>query len=177
MSYNNILETERMVLRQFCLDDASFILTLVNTPSWIAFIGDKNIHSIEAAEQYLIDGPMKSYAANGFGLSAVISKETNSPIGMCGLVNRDSLEDIDIGFALLPQYTGHGYAYEVASATMHHAKHSLGIQKVIAITDPKNISSIKLINKLGLQFEKTVELGINDSALLFSPIDTVGDHK
>lgn len=95
---------------------------------------------------------------------------------MCGLVNRESLEDIDIGFALLPEYAHLGYAYEIASATIRYAKNVLGINKVVAITDASNTSSIKLLNKIGLQFEKTVSLAINDSALLFSPADTSKDQ-
>ena len=177
MSSKSILETERLTLREFLLDDAPFILTLVNTPEWLKFIGDKNVHSIEDAEQYLISGPIKSYTDNGFGLSTVILKSSNQPIGMCGLVNRESLEDIDIGFALLSEYEGYGYAYEIASATMRRAKETLGIQKVVAITDANNISSIKLINKLGLQFEKTVHLAINDSALLFTPSNVEKDKE
>lgn len=163
-----ILETGRLVLREFNLDDAPFILKLVNSPSWLEFIGDRNIHTIEDAKNYLISGPMDSYKKNGFGLSAVLLKD-NTLIGMCGLVNRETLDDIDIGFALLPEYFGKGYAYEIAAATMHHAEGVLNIDKVVAITDADNASSIKLLNKLGLQFEKKIALAINDSALLFAP--------
>jgi len=177
MNDNNILETERLILREFNLEDAPFVLNLVNMPSWLAFIGDKNVHSIEDAKQYLTNGALKSYAENGYGLSAIILKDSKLPIGMCGLVKRDSLEDIDIGFALLSEYAGQGYAYEIASATLRHAKKVLGIKKIIAITNANNTSSIKLISKLGLQFEKTVNLSINDSALLFSPIDKVADLR
>ena len=164
-----ILETERLVLREFNFDDAPFIFKLVNTPSWLKFIGDKNVRTVQDAKNYLETGPIESYKENGFGLSAVVLKDDHCLIGMCGLVNRESLEDIDIGFALLPEYSGLGYGNEIASATVRHAKNVLGLKKIVAITDAKNISSIKLLNRIGLQFEKTVSLSINDSALLFSP--------
>ena len=175
MPLEKILETKRLILREFHFSDAPFILTLVNTPSWLKFIGDKNVHSLQDAEKYLDNGPMTSYKENGFGLWAVLLKEDQNPIGMCGLVNRDSLEDIDIGYALLAEFSGKGYAYEIASATIHYANTVLGIKKVVAITDANNVSSIKLLNKIGLQYEKTVNLAINDSALLFSPVSSTQD--
>jgi len=165
---NKILETERLILSTFSLNDAPFVLKLVNTPSWLQFIGDRNIHSIGDAEQYLSQGPIKSYAENGFGLSLVILKDENIPIGMCGLVNRDTLKDIDIGFALMPQYTDKGYAYEIASATMEYAKSVLKMEKIVAITDANNTSSIKLLNKLGLHYEKMISLNTSELVQLYS---------
>lgn len=173
----NILETERLILREFDFGDAPSILTLVNTSSWLEFIGDKNVQSIQDAENYLETGPMASYRKNGFGLWAALTKDDQTFIGMCGLVNRDSLDDIDIGFALLPEYASMGYAYEMASATIHYAKNKLNLGKVVAITDVNNTSSIKLLNKIGLQFKKTVNLSINDSALLFTQPDTTKDQQ
>ncbi len=167
MTSKNILESERLLLREFTIDDATFILKLVNTPSWIKFIGDRNMHTLDDAHKYLESGPMDSYRKNGYGLSAVLLKNSNTLIGMCGLVNREETDYIDIGFALLPQYSNKGYGYEIASATMKHAKDELEIERVVAITDPANIPSIKLLNKLGLQFSKR----INDSTILFSPSD------
>ncbi len=163
-----ILETERVRLREFILSDADFILQLVNTASWLEFIGDKNIHTLEAAQKYIQTSLQKSYKKNGYGLWLMQLKETSKPIGMCGLVNRDSLEDIDIGFALLPKYERNGFTFEAAKATLHYAKNTLGIDKVVAITDAKNVASIGLLNKLGLQFEKEVHLSADDVVLLFS---------
>ena len=165
-----ILETERLVLQEFNVDDAEFILTLLNTPGWLEYIGDKNVRSVEDAVNYLENVPIKSYRENGFGLWLTLLKNNSTPIGMCGLIKRESLDDIDIGFALLPEYSKLGYAYEIAHATINYAKHSLGINKVVAITDSNNVSSIKLLNKLGLQFEKTLKLSENDIVLLFSPL-------
>lgn len=177
MSLNKIFETERLILREFTFDDAAFVLKLVNTPDWIKFIGDRNIHSIAEANEYLENGPMASYRDNGYGLSAVLLKDNNTLIGMCGLVNRPTTDYIDIGFALLPEYLNRGYAYEIASATMRYANNELGITRVVATTDARNTSSIKLLNKLGLQFEKSVNLDVNDSAIFFSPPQTSDDLK
>ena len=168
MAFKIILETERLTLREFILNDAEFILKLVNTPPWLEFIGDKNVHSIGDAEMYLEEGPMKSYQENGFGLWMVLLKGSKTPVGMCGLVNRETLDDVDIGFALLPEHSLLGYGYESAYATLNYAKQTLGIDKVVAVTNETNISSIKLLNKLGLSFERTVQLAENDVALLFS---------
>lgn len=163
-----ILETERLRLREFSLNDAEFVLELVNTPSWIQYIGDRKIRTPGLAEEYIQETIQKSYAKNGFGLWLVELKETKDPIGMCGLVNRESLEDVDIGFALLPEYFRNGYTYEAAKSTLKYAKEKLKIEKVVAITNQKNSASIGLLNKLGLQFEKELEMNENNTVLLFS---------
>lgn len=165
-----ILETERLDLREFSIDDAEFILTLLNTPAWLEYIGDKNVRTIEDAVNYLEKGPIKSYHENGFGLWLILLKDKSTPIGMCGLVKRESLDDIDIGFALLPEYSKLGYGYEITDATINYATHVLQINKIVAITNSNNIPSIKLLNKLGLQFEKTLTLSENNTVLLFSPL-------
>ena len=156
MMSNKILETERLSLREFHLNDAKFTLQLLNTPTWLTFIGDKNVHTIKEAENYLTSGPMTSYKEHGFGLWLVSLKERNKPIGMCGLIKRDYLAEVDIGFALMPDYAGLGYGYEIASATLTYSRNILLIDKVVAITDANNASSIKLLNKLGLQFEESI---------------------
>jgi RimJ/RimL family protein N-acetyltransferase len=171
-----ILETERLVLREFSIDDAEFIVTLLNSPGWLEYIGDKNVRTIEDAENYLENVPIKSYKENGFGLWLTALKNNSSPIGMCGLIKRESLDDIDIGFALLPEFSKLGYAYEIAHATLNYANHVLRIDKVVAITDSNNIPSINLLNKLGLQFEKTLNLSENDTVLLFSPLNATQDR-
>jgi len=171
-----ILETERLILRELSIDDAEFILTLLNTPGWLEYIGDKNVRTLEDAKSYLEKGPIKSYKENGFGLWLTSLKNNSTPIGMCGLVNRESLKDIDIGFALLPEYSKLGYGYEIAYATINYANHVLRIDKVVAITDSNNLPSIKLLNKIGLQFEKTLNLSENDKVLLFSPLNAKKDR-
>ena len=163
-----ILETERLILREFDLNDAKFTLQLLNEPIWLKFIGDKNVHNIKEAENYLTSGPMASYKEHGFGLWLVSQKESNKPIGVCGLIKRDYLTEADIGFALMPDYAGLGYGYEIASATLSHSRNILLIDKVVAITDANNASSIKLLNKLGLQFEKSIITPDHDSVSLFT---------
>ncbi|WP_281987544.1 GNAT family N-acetyltransferase [Aquimarina aggregata] len=169
MVSKTILTTSRLSLREFDINDASFILELLNSPNWLRFIGDKGVKTIEDATNYLKNGPIQSYLNNGFGLWLVELKGTNTPIGMCGLVNREILDNIDIGFAMLPNYMGLGYGFEIAYATLHYAKSNLKIPKIIAITDTNNIASIKLLTKIGLRFDKTLNLPEGDSVLVFSP--------
>ncbi len=161
-----VIETERLILRKFTIEDAPFMLELLNTPTWIRFIGDRNVHSVEEAQQYLINGNIKNYSTHGFGFYLVAVKETGESIGMCGLVKRDSLDDTDIGFAFLPQFIGKGYGFEAASATLIYAQNTLQLHKIIAIVNPDNADSIKLIKKIGLQFEKMVQLPFTDIELM-----------
>lgn len=163
-----ILETKRLLLREFTVDDAEFILELVNTPLWLEFIGDKNIRNKENAIDYIENRLQKSYINNGYGLWLMQLKVDATPIGMCGLLNRESLEDIDIGFALLPEHERKGYTYEAAKATLTYAEKVLQISKVVAITNTNNIASIRLLNKLGLQFDQELLLSEDDPVLLFS---------
>ncbi len=153
---NYILETERLQLRQFEISDAPFIVELVNTPGWLEFIGDRKIKTNEDAIRYLQNGPLKSYEQHGFGLSLVELKSDQTPIGMCGILKRDSLENPDIGFAFLPEFTGKQYAFEVAQATLNYAKNKLKLETIFAITIPSNIKSIQLLKKIGLEFVKTI---------------------
>jgi ribosomal-protein-alanine N-acetyltransferase len=150
------IETERLFLKPFTLKHSSFIVELMNTQGWIKYIGDRNIKTIRQAADYLENGPIKSYVDNGFGLSLVELKAHAKPIGMCGLIKRDYLEHLDIGFAFLPAYTGQGYAYEVARKTIEHGFNQLDQQQILAITLPSNAASIKLLEKLGFRYEKTI---------------------
>ncbi|MEA5459415.1 GNAT family N-acetyltransferase [Arcicella sp. LKC2W] len=161
-----VIETERLILRKFTLEDAPFVLELVNTPAWLKFIGDRNVHTVEESENYLRNGNLKSYAEHGFGFYLVATKESNEAIGMCGMVKRDSLDDIDIGFAFLPNSIGKGYGYEAASATLDYALNVLKLGRIIAIVDPQNASSIALIKKIGLKYEKMVQISTNDIELM-----------
>jgi RimJ/RimL family protein N-acetyltransferase len=147
-----ILETKRLRLREFTLEDTAFILDLLNSPGWLRYIGDRGVKTEEQAKNYLLNGPIKSYTKNGYGLSMVERKDDNKPIGMCGIIKRDTLENPDIGFAFLPEFSGKGYAFEIAEATLKHAKENLNILKVSAITMVDNSRSIKLLKKLGLRY-------------------------
>jgi RimJ/RimL family protein N-acetyltransferase len=154
-----ILETERLILRKFTLADAPFILELVNTPTWLQFIGDKGVRNLVDAENYLKNGSLKSYEENGFGFYLVGEQSTQKPIGMCGFIKRQELEDVDLGFAFLPDYIGKGFGYEIAQATVNYGKDALKISRIIAIVDPRNIPSNALLQKLGFVFEKTIPFG------------------
>jgi [ribosomal protein S5]-alanine N-acetyltransferase len=161
-----VIETERLILRKFTTEDAPFMLKLLNTPAWLRFIGDRNVHTVEEAKQFLLNGYLKSYETHGFGFYLAMEKTTQNPIGMCGLVKRNTLQDVDIGFAFLPDFVGKGYGFEAASATLNYAENVLKLEKVIAIVDPENVVSIALIKKIGLQFERMVRLSADDIELM-----------
>jgi RimJ/RimL family protein N-acetyltransferase len=153
-----VLETDRLILRHLTTDDAAFILELVNEPSFIRYIGDKQVRTLDDARAYVLNGPVKSYETYGFGLNLVELKSGSTPIGMCGLLQRETLPDPDIGFAFLPAYWKQGYAFEAAAAVMKHARETLGIEQVLAITSPDNEASAKLLGKIGLRFDRVVKL-------------------
>ena len=161
-----ILETERLELRKFEPDDAPFILSLVNTPGWLQFIGDRKIKTLEDAKNYIVNAPMYLYHKFGFGPYLVQLKNSSTPIGMCSLIKRDTLEDVDIGYALLPEFSGKGYAYEATLATMNYAGQALGMKKLIAVTNTDNENSVKLLRKLGFGFEKKVRFPDENKELL-----------
>ena len=153
-----VVETRRLVLSRLVLEDAAFILELVNEPGWLRFIGDRNVHSLEDARGYIEKGPLDMYARLGFGLYRVDLKD-GTPIGMCGLLKRDTLPDADIGFAFLERFQGQGYAREAAQATLAHAQSAHGLKRILAITSPDNASSIRLLEKLGFQYQETMQMG------------------
>jgi len=153
-----ILDTERLTIRPLTEDDAEFIFALVNEPAWIKNIGDKNVRSFDDARQYISGGPMASYAKFGFGLCAVELKGSGAPVGICGLIKRDSLDDPDIGFAFLERFWSRGYAVESAQAVMNFAQNDLGSKRILAITNPDNLGSIKVLEKIGLRFEKMIQM-------------------
>ncbi len=162
-----VLETERLVLRYFRADDADFIVRLLNEPSFIEYIGDKGVRTIEEAIQYLLTGPMDSYERFGYGLNMVELKDTGEPIGMCGLVRREILEDADIGYAFLEKYWSNGYAKESVEAVLEHARNTLRLDRIVAIVTPENHSSIKLLEKVGLTFERMIRMSDDDEELQF----------
>ncbi len=152
------LDTKRLLLRYLTLDDAPFMLQLVNSPGWLQYIGDRNVKNLDAARTYIENGAIKSYQDNGYGPFLICRKADSLPIGMCGLFKRPSLNHADIGFALLPEFGGQGYAFEAASAVMQFAIDVLRMPQIWAITLPGNDRSAKLLEKLGLQFQKMVRL-------------------
>lgn len=149
-----VLETDRLTLRRLSTDDAPFIVELLNEPSFLRYIGDKGVRTEADACRYLEAGPLASYERFGFGLYQVDLKESGEPIGMCGLLKRDWLQDADIGFAFLPQFWAKGYAFEAATGVLVHARDALGLERVVAITSPDNVASMALLAKLGFRFER-----------------------
>jgi len=152
------LETERLILCELSQDDAAFILELINDPDWIRYIGDRGIHTLEAARDYVAEGPMASYKQHGFGLYLTKLKADDTPIGICGLVNREGLDEVDLGFAFLPNFRGKGYAFESANAVIEFSRDTLELELLAAITDPKNKDSITLLEKMDFVFEKMIRL-------------------
>jgi len=162
-----VCETSRLIIRQFTIDDAPFIFRLLNTEIWLTYIGDRNIKGLDDARNYLVNGPLASYDRFGFGLYMVALKDEHTPVGMTGLIKRTGLEEVDIGFAFLPEYTGKGYAFEAASAVKDYALITLKLPRVAAITTEKNVHAITLLKKIGLHHEKMVQLPGNSTAFMY----------
>ncbi|MBC7899691.1 MAG: GNAT family N-acetyltransferase [Saprospiraceae bacterium] len=153
-----ILETERLILRLVKERDAEFVLDLLNQPSFIEFIGDRGVRTLEEARNYIQTRFTKSYEDNGHSLYLVELKESSTPIGLCGFVKRDTLPDPDIGFAFLPQFGGKGYAVEAARGVMEYGRDVLKFERVLAITTQNNESSGRLLDKIGFEFERLIEM-------------------
>ncbi|WP_417810954.1 GNAT family N-acetyltransferase [Thalassospira alkalitolerans] len=149
-----ILETERTIVRHATHDDAPFILQLLNEPGWIRFIGDRNIHDLDAARSYIDEKLLASYLKNGFGLYIAQDRETGTPVGLCGFVKRETLDDPDIGYAITEAFQGKGYAFEINNALINHARQALGFKRIFGFTLPENTVSVHLLTKLGLTYER-----------------------
>ncbi len=181
-----ILETERLVLSEVTENDAEFMLDLLNQPSFIKYIGDRNVRTVEEAKDFIESRYQKSYHDNGYGLYLVelktddtlanarvfaIESKDQKPkdkLGVCGFVKRDNFEYADIGFAFLPQFEGKGYAFESAAAIMNYGAETLGFKQVLAITTQDNERSGKLLEKLGFKFDELIEMPNNEVLKLFS---------
>ena len=162
-----VLETARLRLRHLRADDSPFILALVNDPDWLRFIGDRGVRTVEDARGYIEKGPMQMYSRLGFGLYLVELKD-GTPIGMCGLIKRATLQDVDIGFAFMPAYRKQGYAQESAAAVRDYAIGELGLERIVAITAPDTDASAKLLERLGVADERTIAWGdAGDSSRVF----------
>ncbi len=160
-----VLETERLILRRFVREDAAFILQLVNEPSFIQNIGDRGVRSLSDAEKYLENGPLSSYARNGFGLYLVQLKESGESIGMCGLIKREVLEHVDVGYAFLPKFWSKGYAIEAVRGILQYAEQIIRLNHLVAIVDPNNQASVRVLEKAGFQYEKMIQLSADDIEL------------
>ncbi len=152
------IETPRLHIRCLTDEDAPFILQLVNEPSFLQNIGDRGVRSLEDAVGYIQKGPVAGYEKNGFGLLRIALKETDEPIGMCGVLKRDTLEDADLGFAFFPAYWSCGYSTEAARAVLADARDRVGLKRVAAITLPTNDRSIRSLERLGFRFERLIRM-------------------
>ena len=164
----NVAETERLLLRELTVEDAPFIFKLVNEPSWLRFIGDRGVKNLGDARGYLLKGPIAMYQRHGFGLYLTALKQGDVPIGMCGLIKRDNLSDVDLGFALLPAFWGNGYAAEAARAALTIAHDRFALNRVVAIAAPDNESSIRLLEHVGFRFEKMFSMTDDVEVKLFA---------
>jgi RimJ/RimL family protein N-acetyltransferase len=153
-----IIESNRLLLREMTVDDAAFILDLLNQPSFIQFIGDRGVRTLDDARQFILTRYIALYRRLGFGLYLTLLREGQIPIGICGLIKRDGLDDVDVGYAFLPQYWSQGYASESVSAVLEYAKNTLGIRRILGITTPDNTGSIRVLEKAGLKFERIIQL-------------------
>jgi len=162
-----VVETERLALREFTADDADFVLRIVNEPSFLRYIGDRGVRNLDDARKYIAEGPVAGYARQGHGLMRVDRKSDGVSLGMCGLLKREGLPEPDIGFSFFPEYWSQGYALEAASAVMRHARETLRIGQILAITTRDNASSMRLLEKLGFRFERMIALG-NEELRLFA---------
>ena len=164
-----MITSERLFIRPITVDDAPFILTLLNEPSFLRYIGDKQVRNLEDARKYILNGPIASYERHGFGLCLMELRESNTPVGMCGILKREELPDPDIGFALLPDFWSKGLAFEAATAVLNDVSERLKLERILAITSLDNAASIKLLERLGFGFERVIELAANrESVKLFS---------
>jgi len=153
-----VCETARLRLRHLLDSDASFVLELLNEPDFIRNIGDRQVRTLDDAQSYIRHGPMVSYSQHGFGLFLVELRDSGASIGICGLLKRDYLQDVDVGFALRESYRGRGYAFEAAAAAVRHGREDLGISRIVAITSADNHASMKVLRKLGLEFERSIRI-------------------
>ena len=152
------LKTERLILRELDVDDAGFMLALLNDADFLRNIGDRGVHSVEQAREYIIAGAIASYRQHGFGLWAVGLAHDPACIGICGLIRRPTLDDVDIGYAFLPEWRGQGYAQEASQACMELGRQRFGLRRIVAITSLDNPASARLLEKIGFRFERLIRV-------------------
>jgi RimJ/RimL family protein N-acetyltransferase len=170
-----VFDTERLVLRRLVPDDAAFMLALLNDPDWIRFIGDRGVRGVGAARDYLIEGPIAMYGREGFGLYRVERKVDGQPVGVCGLIKRPELADVDLGFAFMPQFRTLGYGAESARATLDHGLQVLGLRRIVAITAPDNHASMRLLERIGMRFERRAVLFEGEDEVNLFAIESAAD--
>ncbi|WP_080777398.1 GNAT family N-acetyltransferase [Chryseobacterium phocaeense] len=164
---NSVYETERLILRPMSVEDRDFIFELYNRPSFIRYIGDRNLKTVADAENYIRNRFMPQFEKLGFGNYLMVTKDKGEKIGGVGIFEREGLDVVDIGFSLLEEFEGKGYAYEAAQKVKSIGMDDFGLKKISAITSKDNFSSQKLIQKLGLEFKNYVRLSGDDEELMY----------
>jgi len=165
----NVIETERLNLREMSVGDAASVLEILNDPGFKRFVGDRGVRTREAAARYIEERFVESYRQHGFGLWLVETKDEGVPVGICGLLKRKELNVVEVGYAFLPPFRSRGYAFEAASAALRHARDVLGLPRLYAVVNPDNAVSIRVLEKLGMKFERAVRLSAEESEVnLFS---------
>ena len=167
----NVLETERLALREASEGDAAFILALLNSPGFIENIGERGVRTEAEAAGYVRDRVLASYRDHGFGMWVVVEAKSGDLIGLAGLVKRDGLETPDVGYAFLPQAWGQGYAPEAAAGVLRHSRERLGLGKLAAITSPGNHASMAVLRKVGFAFQGMIRLPGADTDSTYFTID------
>ena len=167
----NIIETDRLALCRLTTDDAAFILRLLNDADFLQYIGDRGVKTLNDARKYILNGPVDNYERFGFGLYLVKLRDGDIPLGICGLLKRDTLKDIDVGFAFLPEFRRKGYAHESALAILDQAKTDFGLNRIVAVVSPDNHRSIKILEKLGLTYRQMVKLSPDEDACMLFGVD------
>lgn len=162
-----VYETERLILKPFATTDAPFLIKLLNSPKWLQYIGDRNVHTEEDAVKYISERMLPQLEKLGYGNNLVIRKEDNAPMGACGIYERPGLPIADVGFAFLEEFEGKGYGFEAASHLLQQVKENFGLKKVSAITTKDNYPSQKLLDKLGLQFIKNIRIEDDKEELMY----------
>ena len=163
-----VLESARLTFREATADDADFVLELLNEPNCIRFVADRGLRTRDDAARYIEEKFRPSYAEHGFGFYVVELKSSGEVIGICGLAKRETMEDVDVGYSFLERFWGNGYAVEAARAVMDYARRVLGLQRVVGVTAPENASSIRVLEKIGLRFEKMIYLpGVDGERALY----------
>lgn len=172
------IETQRLQLRELTLADAPLMLAIWNDPAFVRFVGDRGIRTLAEAQEAMTAGALKLYKDFGYGPYGVELKGEGTPIGICGLFRREGLDEPDIGFAILPDYCGKGYAHEASQAVLEHARDELGIPHLTAIVSPENAASVGLIRKLGLRFERMHRMvGDDDDVAIYGIRLQPGDTR
>ena len=152
------METERLSLREVALDDAPFMLELLNSPGFLENIGDRGVRDEDQARAYIEERVLGSYRDHGFGMWLALQKIDRAPVGLAGLVRREGLDVPDVGYAFVPKVWGRGYAQEAAAAVLAHAQGPLGIPKLAAITSPENFASMAVLRKIGFTYRGVIQL-------------------